>query len=179
MKTGIIVHDAMTKELITVSPDTTIKACAELMEEKEIGSVIVEEKNRLIGILTEQDIVRKITAKGHTGKHAVKDFMNEKVKTIEPGVDISEAIDLMKLKNVKTLPVKDGDKVIGMLALKDILKIQPGLFEVWVEKMRIREENTKPIFKTNPNEGICEACGEYFPELSDIEGSLLCKLCTQ
>ena len=180
MKTGVLVHDAMTKKPITVSPDASLKKCSELMEKNNIGSVLVEDNKNLIGIITEQDVVRKVVAKGINpiGKKA-KDFMSTDVATIEPGMDVFDALNKMKDKDVKTLPVKDDGNVVGILALKDVLKIQPSLFELWVEKMRIRDENTKPIFKTNPKEGICEACGEYFQELLDINGSLLCKKCKE
>lgn len=180
MKTGIIVHDAMTKKPITVSPDTSLKKCAELMEQHEISSVLIEDKKNLIGIITEQDIVRKALAKGiNPVDKKVKDFMSVNLTTVGPKADIFEALNVMKDKNVKTLPVKDGSKLVGMLALKDVLKIQPSLFELWVEKMKIRDEKNKPLFSANPKEGICEACGEYFSELNDVKGSLLCDDCRE
>lgn len=180
MKTGIIVHDAMTKKPITVSPDTSLKKCAELMEQHNISSVLIEDKKNLVGIVTEQDIVRKALAKGiNPINKKAKEIMSVNLITVDPNKDIFDALNLMKDKNVKTLPVKDGSNLIGMLALKDVLKIQPSLFEVWVEKMKIRDEKNKPIFNANPKEGICEACGEYFQELNDIEGSLLCDTCKE
>lgn len=178
MKTGILVHDAMTKKPIAVSPDTSLRKCTELMEKNNISSVLIEKDKRLMGIITEQDIVRKVVAKGiNPVNKMAKDFMSANLTTVGPGIDILDALKLMKDRNVKTLPVKDGNQLVGMLALKDVLKIQPSLFDLWVEKLRIREEKTKPIFKTNPREGICEACGEYFTELEDVDGSLLCETC--
>lgn len=178
METGINVIDAMTKKTVTVSPETNLQKVAKLMEENNIGSVLVKEKDRLIGIVTEQDIVRRVVAKGISpSAESVKNFMTTTLSTIDPGSDIFDALNIMKDRNVKSLPVKDGDKLVGMLALKDILKIQPSLFEIWVEKMEIKEESSKPIFRPLPQEGICEACGEYSERLFEIEDSLLCKIC--
>lgn len=177
MKTGVSVHDAMTKKPITVSLNTSLKKCAELMETNQISSVLIEGNNKLVGIITEQDLVRKVIAKGVPHSSRVKDFMSKNLKTVESNVDIFDALNKMKDENAKTLPVMEGKKVVGMLALKDVLKIQPSLFEIWVEKMNIKDAKNKPIFSANPKEGICEACGEYFPELNDIGGSLLCDIC--
>ncbi len=177
METGIKVIDAMTKKPVTVSPDTNLEEIAKLMEDNNIGSVLIKEKNKLVGIVTEQDIVRRVVAKGIDTKNRVKNFMSTTLSTIDPGSDIFDALNLMKDRNVKTLPVKDGDKLVGMLALKDILKIQPSLFEIWAEKMEIKEENSKPIFRPLPKEGICEACGEYSEKLFEVGDSLLCKVC--
>ena len=113
----------------------------------------------------------------HSIKEQVKNFMTTTLTTITPGLDIFDALNVMKDRNVKNLPVKDGEKLFGRLALKDVLKIQPSLFELWAEKMVIKEEESKPIFRPMPKEGICEACGEYCEHLFEFEDSLLCKMC--
>ena len=61
--------------------------------------------------------------------------------------------------------------------MKDVLKIEPQLFEILVEKIKLREEARKPINKINESEGICELCSNYSEVLTEKEGSLVCNDC--
>ena len=63
--------------------------------------------------------------------------------------------------------------MIGLLTLKDILKIEPELFDLIVDKLQIKEEEHKPL----DNEGICEECGTYAPKLLARHDALICKEC--
>ena len=82
-------------------------------------------------------------------KSLVKDYMVKKVITISPEVDIYEALLVMRDEDIRMLPVVNDNEVIGLLTVKDILKIQPQLFELLAEKLILREERRKPIF-SNP-----------------------------
>ena len=147
MKTGYKVCDAMTMNPIMVDQDTSIKDCAKLMAEKKISSLIISKNEKLLGIIKERDIVRSIVLENHDAeKELVKDYMVREVITITPDVDIYEALLVMRDEDVRMLPVMDGDKMIGLLTVKDILKIQPELFEILAEKLILREEERKPIF---------------------------------
>lgn len=147
MKTGYKVCDAMTMNPVIVSPNTSIKDCARIMAEKKISSLIISENEELLGIIKERDIVRSVVLENKNAeKELVKDFMIENVVTITPDVDIYEALMVMRDEDVRMLPVMDEGKVIGLLTVKDILKIQPELFEILAEKLILREEERKPIF---------------------------------
>lgn len=172
-----MVCEAMTKKPITVSLDTRLRKVAELMDHHHISSILIKESNKLKGIITEQDIVRKVIAQGiNPLKEKAGNYMSNEITTVNPSYDIFDALLVMKEKNIRTLPVKDGNKLVGMLTLKDVLKIQPSLFDLWVEKIRIKEEETKPIFSKG-EEGLCEACGEYSKKLFSMNDSLLCLVC--
>lgn len=178
MKTGIKVVDAMTTRPVTVSPSMSIKKCAILMAEKHVAALLVKKKIQLVGILTEKDIVRKAVAKGKNVLNLkAKDLMYSESITTTPGIDIFDALSKMRDENIRHLPVLDGKKLIGLLTLKDILKIQPQLFELLVEKFQLREEERKPIFNIGEKEGICQLCGNYVEKLYSKQGSLTCKDC--
>jgi len=178
MKTGYKVCDAMTKKPVFVSSGTAIEECANLMEKNHVGSLIIKENGNLAGIITEQDIVRKIVAKGiNPLSKKVGEYMVKEVVTIDPGNDIYDALVMMRDKNIRHIPVTDKKQLVGLLTLKDILKIQPQLFELLVDKFELREEQTKPIHVIGEKEGICEVCGDYSPSLHNVDGSMLCEKC--
>lgn len=178
MQTGIKVYDAMTEQPIFLSPDDTLEKCAAIMQDKHVGTVIIQEGQEVIGIISDQDIVRKVIAKGKNpiGKK-VKDFMETKLITITPDKDIFEAIVMMRDANIRHLPVVDGPKIMGLLTLKDILKIEPQLFELLIDQINLREEERKPINRNKPDEGVCELCGEYTEHIILKNGSRVCENC--
>lgn len=176
MKTGIKVGDAMTKEPVVVSPEVSVKDCAKKMLKEKVGGVIVKKDNILLGIVTEKDIVEKAVAKARNPeKIKVKNIMAKKMVTIEPSKDLYDALIKMRDKNVRRLPVVTNKKLIGLLTEKDVLKIEPQLFDLLTEKFRLREESLKPI-KGRYVEGECENCGNY-AQLYNVGGKLLCEEC--
>lgn len=176
MKTGYKVCDAMTRKPVIVSPDATIEECAKVMEKENVGSLLVKNGGALGGIITDQDIVRKIIAKGDNPKTTkVSQYMTKKLVTISPEKDIFEAISIMAELSLKQLPVLDGSKMLGLLTQKDVLKIEPELFDLLVDKLVIKEEESKPI----RNEGACEECGNYCKRLLVRNGSMICNECAK
>ena len=85
----------------------------------------------------------------------------------------------MKEKNIRHLPVVSDGKMVGLLTLKDILKIEPQLFDLLVDKFEVREEERKPINNLPEKEGVCQECGKYAEELLDKEGTLICPNCAE
>ncbi len=180
MKTGLKVIDAMTKKPITVSPDTTVFEVASIMKNEHVGNLIIEDKGKLKGIVTEQDLVYKIVAESNNPKKTlVKDIMTKKVVAIEPNKDITDAMLKMSKLNVRRLPVIEDHKIVGILTQKDILKIEPQLFELIVDKIELREEKNKPIHRVSEREGICQLCGNYAAFLFEQDGVMVCKDCRE
>ncbi|MEM0230871.1 MAG: CBS domain-containing protein [Candidatus Woesearchaeota archaeon] len=176
MKTGYKVCDAMTREPITVSPETSICDCARIMKQKHVGGLLITEGKKLRGIITEQDIVRKAVAQNiDCSKVPVKKLMVKKLITIGPEADIYNALIKMRDNNIRHLPIVDGQNIIGLLTIKDILKIQPELFDLIVEKFEIREEEHKPV-RTISN-SVCELCGNPAKKLYRVKDMLVCVEC--
>jgi CBS domain-containing protein len=178
VKTGYLVSDCMTIHPITIPGDTSLLDCARLMRDKHIGSVIVLDSGRLVGIITEQELVRRALAEGLDIKTtAVQSIMTlkEDMAITKPGNDIYDAIVVMRDYNTRHLPVLDREKLVGFLTLKDVLKIQPQLFELISEKYNLREESRKPVY--DDSEGVCSECGSLNDQLMDVDGSLVCPSC--
>ena len=141
MKTGIKVIDAMTKKPVSVTQDDTIRNCTQLMLDRHVGSLLVKEGEKLLGFLTERDLVRMISMGVDPNTTRVKQIMTKKIVAISPEKDIYDAIVLMNRENVRRLPVILNNKIIGLITVRDILTIQPTLFELIMDKISIGESH--------------------------------------
>ena len=180
MKTGYNVYDCMTTKPVSVSLDATLDECAKIMAKNHVGALVIKDGNDSKGLITEQDIVRKVIAKGTNpiGKK-VNEFMEKDLITIGPNEDIYNALIKMRDSNIRHLPVVDKGKMIGLLTLKDILKIEPSLFDLLVEKFEVKEEKRKPIERLISREAICQGCGAYAEDIQKVNGSLFCERCAK
>ncbi|MBI2650965.1 CBS domain-containing protein [Candidatus Woesearchaeota archaeon] len=179
MKSGYKVADAMTINPVSVKANISLKECAKIMAENHVGAVVVNDSANSLGILTEQDIVRKAVAKGVNTNEKIKDFIETKLITISPTSDIYDALIKMRDNNIRHLPVVRNNEMVGLLTIKDILKIEPQLFEIIVEKFELREESRKPINRVIPTEGICQTCGEYSEKVKDVNNTVVCESCAK
>lgn len=146
VSTGYTVAHAMTQEPVTISPSKTLREAAKIMQKEHVGALLVKEKDSIIGILTEQDIVRKgVASSGNTALKKVKEIMETNLTTTTPDEDIFEALRIMRDYNIRHLPVMHQGKFVGLVTLKDILKIEPDLYEIMIEKIELREAERKPV----------------------------------
>lgn len=181
MKIGVKVGDIMTRNFVSVSPDTSLLDCARKMVKKRVGSLILKENDKLKGIITEGDIIWALTKKSRKELKQIeaKEIAPRKLVTIKPSADLYEALQKMKKTKYRWLPVTIKGNVIGFLTLKDVLRIEPSLFETAREIMQISEESEKlkrrragEKFK----EGLCEECGN-FDILYIVDNRLICEAC--
>lgn len=119
------VHEAMTKNPVTVKPNSSVQDVAKIMSEKKIGSIIISEKGELSGILTERDLVRKVLARGKDPKSVkVNEIMSKPVVRINENSDLLDASELMKKKNIRRLVVVDKTKkIVGILSTNDMARV--------------------------------------------------------
>ncbi len=143
MQTGYKVMDIMTNKPVTASKDISLKDAATLMANEDVNSVLIVENNQPVGIVTDEDIVRKCVAPGlDSRKVKLKDIACFNIITIKPEKDIYEALEMMREHNIRQLPVVDKE-LVGFLTVKGILKIQPDLVDLWMEKFEVREESRR------------------------------------
>jgi len=189
MKIGIKVGDIMTRTFVSVTPNVTVSQCSKEMLSKKVGSLIVKEGQKLLGILTEGDIIKAIGKRKNLTKIKAKEVMTKKVDTIGPNEDMYSALKKMKNKKIRWLPVTIKGRVIGLLTVKDIIVLEPKLFDIVAEFTPIKEESKKlKIIQARKNkkaaqmgevwvrEGACQECGAY-GVLYQHEGSLICEDC--
>ncbi|HCF94561.1 MAG: CBS domain-containing protein [Verrucomicrobiota bacterium] len=93
------------------------------MAKADIGALLVIEKDRLVGVFSERDYTRKIVLRGKSSKDtSVEEVMSRDVVTIEKGTSIDDAMALMTENRVRHLPVFDGDRLIGVVSIGDVVK---------------------------------------------------------
>ena len=112
----------MSRNLLTVEPGLGLKPVAERMDAKDVGAVLVLEGGRLVGILTERDILRAVAA-GITDETLVSDWMTRDPETMEPDETTRQAAVLMIHGGFRHMPIVDGDEVVGMLSIRDLMRI--------------------------------------------------------
>jgi CBS domain-containing protein len=117
----IYVKDIMTRDVKTIHPKTSIKKAAEVMERYRIGSLVVIDKGRPVGIVTEGDISRAVARGIELAKHPVKEIMSGSLITINPEARVEEAARIMAERKVKKLPVVENDKLVGIVTQTDIV----------------------------------------------------------
>jgi len=170
IKIGIKVGDVMIRNFISAKPNISVLAAVNLMVKKRIGSLIIQEKGILKGILTEKDIMWALSKKRDLSDVKAIDICTRKITTIRPSADIYNAVKVMKKTKFRRLPVVIKKKVIGYLTLKDVLRIQPELFEI------ARQGYEKHEVGNLIKEGICEEC-ERFDLLYRKDDKLVCGVC--
>jgi len=181
MEMGVKVGDVMTRNFVYVSPDTNLTECAKTLVKKRVGSLIIKEGDKLQGILTEKDIIWAVVKKSVKSLKDIKakDLMKRKVVTIKPSEDLTDAIQLFRKKKVRRLPVVENGMVIGMITMNDILRIDPGLFQMIAETIKIKEETEKIKRRgiaSSRKYGVCQECGEYGLLYEDAD-QWLCDAC--
>ncbi len=93
------------------------------MAEHNIGALLVMEDKRILGILSERDCVRKLDLQGRSSRTTlVEEIMTPRVLYIEASRSIEEGMALMLEKNIRHLPVMEGDRLLGMISIRDLLK---------------------------------------------------------
>ena len=116
------VRDLMTADLVTVGWGTTVGEAARLMKERRVGSVFVKQEGRLVGIVTEPDIIRKVLGNGQVSLQIpVEEIMSSPILGIDERRPLTEAADLMEHHHTRHLAVTKGGAIVGVISVRDLL----------------------------------------------------------
>ena len=117
-----ILSDVMRSEVIEVAPEDTLGEVAERMSAVNVGAVVVKDYGRLIGILTERDMLKAMAARVHTSEARVRQWMTEDPLTATVEMDVEEAAQIMLEHNFRHLPVlDDSGVVVGLVSLRRVV----------------------------------------------------------
>lgn len=107
----------------SISPKATVYEALEKMSEKEIGALVVLDKKKLVGIISERDYARKVILLGKTSKQTlVKEVMSTNLVSVTPDTSVEDAMVLMTGKHVRHLPVFEKTKFVGIISIGDVVK---------------------------------------------------------
>jgi CBS domain-containing protein len=113
----------MSRDLLAVEPGLLLTEVAKRMVAKDVGAVLVMEGGRLIGILTERDVLRAVAADGAGGDTTAGDWMTRDPETLGPDETTQQAATLMIHGGFRHLPVTEGEAVVGILSIRDLMRI--------------------------------------------------------
>lgn len=181
----IFVSDIMTREPVTTKPDSDLLLCAKQMVRKKVGSLAIVKDKRLVGFISQQDILWALIKKSKEDLAKIKaiDISPRKIATIKPDATVKSAFLKMKRLKFERLPVIYKNEFVGLITAKDILNFHPEFYPELEEFKQIKEEakklkRIKSKEKRNFKEGICEECGNH-ELLEKVDGSFICERCAE
>lgn len=116
------VREVMSTELHTVEPADTVGEAVAVMAQHRVGSVLVMEGTRLLGIFTERDTVRALSLSHDAPRHQIVSWMTPEPKTVAPDADADEALKFMLDHGFRHLPVVEDGKVVGIVSMRDLAR---------------------------------------------------------
>jgi CBS domain-containing protein len=120
---SLSVKEVMTKNVITIESSAPVKKAAELMDKHDIGCLIVVEEGKPIGIVTERDMLKRVLLQFRDPRITrVSDIMSTPLMVSTPKTDLREAVRLMNERRIKKLVVVEGDVLIGLLSITDVVR---------------------------------------------------------
>lgn len=109
--------------VFSVEPGVTVFSAIQIMCEKNIGGLLITDNEKLVGIFTERDYARKLILKGKSSKDTkIKELMTENPVTVAPDSSIDDCMQIMSSKRIRHLPVVDGEKLVGMISIGDVVR---------------------------------------------------------
>jgi len=126
------VEDVMVEGVVTVDADTSVMKAVKLMNENEIGCLIVTRRGRAVGIITERDLLKRVIAKSKNPKKIrVREIMTKSLIAGQPNMDLEEATKLMFKMKIKKLPVvEQHGRLLGLITLTDVARFQPQMIRI-------------------------------------------------
>lgn len=129
------------KDVVSVAPETTVREAARKMRDSKIGALLVMRDERLVGILTERDVLNKVVADYRDPDEVqVREIMTRDVVVIKPGRSVRDAMRIVTQKHLRHLPVVDNDQLIGMVSggdlTRSIVAEEEGVIESLYEYIR-------------------------------------------
>lgn len=117
-----IVSDIMKKQIISIDSSLAIKDAAKMMTDSKVGCLVVIDKNKPVGILTERDFVTKVAMLERSPDTHVGEIMSLPLIAINPNETVKKLADLMKEKKIHKVPVIEKDRLIGIVTATDLIR---------------------------------------------------------
>lgn len=170
-----MVKDVMNSPVITASPETNVKELAEKISKAKVGSVVIVENSKPVGIVSELDIVSKVAVRDEVPSKVLAKEIMQPLYTINGEELLTEAAKFMRKHNIKRLAVMYENKLAGIISSSDIISVTPELITVISEKasiLRWELERTPTNYS-----GYCDECDEWSDYLQYTDGRFICEEC--
>ncbi len=139
---------AKEKGFWAVAPDTSVYDAILVMVEHDIGAVVVLDNDQLVGIVTERDCTRKLIVGEKTARETqIREVMTTRVLYVTPDQTVPDCMALMTNKRIRHLPVLDGDKVVGLVSIRDLVRFVMSEQEFMIEQLEHYITDRPPYMK--------------------------------
>ena len=175
MTTRVLVRDIMNSPVISASTEASIKDIAIKMKEEKVGSIVIMDKEKTLGIVTDWDIVSNAVLKDVKPSMLKASDIMQQLHTIEGEEGVTEAARILRKHNIKRLGVVYKNRLVGIISASDVIAVTPDLVDVISEKSAlIRGETGRSMGNVS---GYCDECGEWSDLLQYEEGTFTCEEC--
>ena len=172
-KPSVPLEAIMKKGVVVLDSSKSALDAAKLMDKNKIGSVVVIEKGKAIGILTERDIVRRVVSAKKKPTVKIKSIMSSPLRVAKPYQEVESAVLAMKKFKIKKLAIVDDQgRLLGIVTDSDITRALPGMLDLLKEI-----GNYDRLNENSFTLGLCQHCGLYSDSLQYANGELLCQDC--
>jgi CBS domain-containing protein len=121
---GTSIKEVMTRDVRACEPNATVAEAAKVMAQEDVGPIPIVEDGRLVGIVTDRDIVVRVVAEGRDPKTTtVNEIASTELVTVSPEDNLDEALKLLAERQIRRLPVVEGDRLVGIVAQADIARL--------------------------------------------------------
>ncbi|MEM2210532.1 MAG: CBS domain-containing protein [Nitrososphaerales archaeon] len=176
VRTKVLVREIMNSPVVIAHKNDNVKSLAMKMAKSNVGSVIIMEGEKHIGIVSDGDIVSKVVAKGLDPEKVIaSEIMSEHLYTIDGDKDVIEAARMMRRMKIKRLGVTYKDRLVGVISVSDLTAITPELYEIISEKTRIMIGES--LRHKGYIAGYCDSCNQWSDYLQESDGKFLCEDC--
>ena len=117
------VKDIMNPNVVSLGPDSSLKEASELMSQQKIGSIVIVDGDKPVGIITERDFATKIMLKPYSAETKVSEVMSSPVIHVSSDQSVADIIDIMANKDIRKVPVIDNGKVLGIVTGTEFLRL--------------------------------------------------------
>ena len=121
---------------VVVSPKDTVYRALQLMAENNVGAVMITEEGRIVGIFTERDYCSKVILMGRSSLNTpIEEIMTKKMISVGPNQPLEECLELMTKYHIRHLPVQDGEKLIGLVSMRDVMETIISIKQDRIERL--------------------------------------------
>ncbi len=135
----ITVKDLLKKGVgstVVVTPTDTVYRALQLMAENNVGAVMVSDGGHMVGIFTERDYCRKIILMGRSSLNTpIQEIMTQKMISVRPDQTLEECLELMTKYHIRHLPVEDGEKLVGIVSMRDVMELIISIKQDRIERL--------------------------------------------
>lgn len=175
---NLTVRQVMNSPVITGKPDETIREIAKKMTENEVGSIVIVEDGKPVGMVTDGDIIDRVVSKGlNPDEVKAKDIMSKPILTVDAETTIINAAKYMRKNRVKRVGVTYRGRIEGILSIWDIISVTPEIVEIFSEKLNIQSSLLQSEKEAVYFAGYCDTCSRWSDLLIEVDGKYICEEC--